>query len=128
MLHHRKQPANLGLVRSRALRISLLVLMAIWFGVVVPLHPRGIIKLGGACSESAGRACCRSSSDASHDSKPKPADPRCAICYFVATLDLPPAIGMDIPKLGLADEKVMPAMRDCSSPARARVKKSLKLG
>jgi hypothetical protein len=87
------------------------LVMTVWFGVVVPLHPRGIIKLGGACAEMGGRACCRQDSHATHDSKPKPADSSCAICYFVATLDLPPAMGMDVPALGLAEQVVAAVVR-----------------
>ena len=82
-----------------------------WFGVVVPLHPRGIIKLGGSCGDAGGRACCQATKASGHDSKQKPADPNCAICYFVATLDLPPAMGMDVPPLGLVAEAILPAMQ-----------------
>jgi len=92
-------------MRSRALRISLLMLLTVWFGVVVPLHPRGIIKLPGACE--GGRACCQGSKSSRHDeSLPKPTSSDCAICYFVAALDLPPAIGMELPKLGLVEEAI----------------------
>jgi hypothetical protein len=95
-------------VKSRALRISLLVLMAIWFGVVVPVHPRGMIRLGGSCTENL-RACCRNSKGAGHESRPARGNSDCAICFFVATLDLPPAMEMDVPKLGLVEETAWPA-------------------
>lgn len=90
------------IVRSRRLRISLLLFLLLWFGVVIPLHPRGVIRLAGACSEG-GRACCRQSKGPDHDRKPLNGSGDCAICYFVATLDLPPAITIDLPKLGLLE-------------------------
>ena len=96
-------------MRSRLLRISLIAIMTVWFGVVVPLHPRGIIKLGGSCTETAARPCCQAPKSTSHDSQRKPATSDCAICYFLATLDLPPAIALDIPKLGFVEEATPPA-------------------
>lgn len=87
-------------MRHRALRILLLALIAAWFGVVVPLHPRGIVKLPGACDGAYGKVCCKNGKSPV-DSK-KAADPNCAICFFVLTLDLPVAMGMDVPELGLA--------------------------
>jgi hypothetical protein len=90
-------------VRSRLFRFSLLLLIAVWFGVVVPLHPRGAIKLGGGeCGGAGFKTCCHT--DKGGDSKPKPADPQCAICHFLATLDLPPSMGMDVPPLGLVEQ------------------------
>jgi hypothetical protein len=95
-------------VRTRLFRIWLLALIAVWFGVVVPVHPRGAIQLGGP-SHCAARTCCHPGGPIGHDSKPKPADPAgCAICHFLATLDLAPAMGMDVPPLGLVDELIHP--------------------
>jgi hypothetical protein len=95
-------------VRSRAFRICLLTLITVWFGVVVPLHPRGAIKLGGsACAGTSGKACCHNRAPSDPDSKPNPS--QCAICHFLAVLDLPPAIGFDVPALGLSDELEFPA-------------------
>ena len=90
-------------MRSRAFRIFLLALVTVWFGVVVPLHPRGAIKLGGsACAGANSKSCCHNDRPTKSDSKPNPAE--CAICHFLAALDLPPALGMDVPALGLVDE------------------------
>lgn len=98
-------------MRCRSLRIALLVVIAAWFGVVVPLHPRGIVRLAGAC-EAEGRACCRpvgtSTREDPSKSKHVPVD-GCAVCQFVATLDLPPAIGIDVPPLGLIEQLNVPA-------------------
>jgi hypothetical protein len=96
-------------VHTRFFRFSLLLLITIWFGVVVPLHPRGAIKLGGECGGSGFKSCCHTDKAAGGDSKPKPADPQCAICNFLATLDLPPSIGMDVPPLGLVEQVKPPA-------------------
>ena len=94
-------------VRNRAFRIFLLAVIAAWFGVVVPLHPRGVIKLGGASA----RSCCHRGSDSKHpDSKPDPSE--CAVCHFVGTLDLPPAIGLELPPLGLVELLVIPAPQE----------------
>jgi hypothetical protein len=117
-------------VRTRFFRIWLLALIAVWFGVVVPLHPRGAIQLGGgggASTDCAVRTCCHPAAPAGHDSKPKPADPAgCAICHFLATLDLPPAIGMDVPPLGLVDELIPPSSQ--AAPILARVNPSSERG
>lgn len=95
-------------MRGRAFRVFLLALIAVWFGVVVPLHPRGAIKLGGECGPSA-KACCHADKSSGRDSKPKPADSQCAICHFLAALDLPSSIGMDVPPLGLIEQVKPPA-------------------
>ena len=101
-------------MRGRAFRIFLLTLITVWFGVVVPLHPRGAIRLGGsACGGSSAKACCHGNQPADSPSKPKPAE--CATCHFLAALDLPPSLSLDVPALGLVDElkistPVAPAM------------------
>jgi hypothetical protein len=90
-------------VRGRAFRIFLLALITVWFGVVVPLHPRGAIRLGSsACGGSSAKGCCHNDRPTDSPSKPKPAE--CAICHFLAALDLPPALSLDVPALGLVDE------------------------
>jgi hypothetical protein len=99
-------------VRHRALRFSLLALIAVWFGVVVPLHPRGAIRLGRACAvESPAKGCCHPGKAPAREHKPKPADPQCAVCHFLATLDVPPAVGMDVPAPTLVAVANVPAPR-----------------
>jgi hypothetical protein len=103
-LQRRALAIIVSLVRCRAFRIFLLALITVWFGVVVPLHPRGAIRLGGsACAgSSGGGSCCHKNRPTDSPSKPDPSE--CAICHFLAALDLPPAFGLDVPKLGLVDD------------------------
>jgi hypothetical protein len=103
-------------VRGRCFRILLLVTITLWFGVVVPLHPRGVIKLGGSCAATSGKSCCAPAKGTTpQDSKSnKPFDPQCAVCHFVATLDLPPAIGLDVPALGFVS--VIPPVAPSDAP------------
>ena len=84
-------------MRSRALRILLLVFEALWLNVLVPGHRRGVVPLPGercvAC-EPANRRC-------PADRGPsKPVDPaaHCAICYFAARLSPPPAVDLAPPR------------------------------
>jgi hypothetical protein len=108
LLPPRTLPIIVSTVRGRAFRIFLLALITVWFGVVVPLHPRGAIKLGGsACAGSNGSSCCHKDGPTDSPAKPKPAE--CAICHFLAALDLPPALGLDVPALGLVDELMLSA-------------------
>jgi hypothetical protein len=101
-------------VRNRAFRIFLLATIAVWFGVVVPLHPRGVIKLGGSCAGVAsGRSCCPPGKTTPQDSQPnKPFDPQCAVCHFIATMDVPPVMGLDVPAPGLVSVLPLPAPSD----------------
>jgi hypothetical protein len=95
-------------VRSRGFRIFLLTVIALWFGVVVPVHPRGMIRLGGG---GEARSCChREGKRPAKDSKPDPS--QCAICQFVATLDLPAAIGFALPPMGFVEAVELPARRE----------------
>ena len=100
-------------MRSSALRWLVLLFTIAWFGVLVPVHNRGAIQLPG----SAAHACCKQSSDAAaanvpachkpkSDGKPEPAKSgggNCAVCYFVAGLDLPAPVMLDVPPLGPAE-------------------------
>jgi hypothetical protein len=83
-------------VRSRGLRILLTLFCAAWFGVLLPVHRRGQIRIPGV---DAARACCEPGARQG----PKHAPPRdagnCAVCYVIATLDLPAAIVNDAPAL-----------------------------
>ena len=91
-------------MRALAFRILLLTAIAAWFGVVAPLHPRGIIKLPGARCDATTVSCCHTGKSAGGGSKHKPVDPDCAICHFLATMELPGDVGMDVPPLGFAEE------------------------
>jgi hypothetical protein len=85
-------------MHSRAFRILLLALIAVWYGAVLPGHQRGVVQLPGG--GGGGDACCE------HDgSAPEPAQsPRtCAVCFYMAALDVaaPPDLG--IAPLGATD-------------------------
>jgi hypothetical protein len=91
----------------------LLIFFAAWFGVVMPVHRRGVVRLPGAAAYA--KSCCGPSRSPHEGSKPKSSDPLCAVCHFLATLDRPAAVGVDVPPLGLAEELRLPA------PAKAPV-------
>jgi len=80
-------------MRSRAMRITAIVWLLVWMGVLVPGHERGAIPLPGFAGRAPCRAaspCCPARSD--RGGKPSPAPPPCAVCDFVATLTTPPPI------------------------------------
>ncbi|HEX4792545.1 MAG TPA: hypothetical protein VH370_02070 [Humisphaera sp.] len=90
-------------MRNRGLRISVLIFAALWFGVLLPVHTRGQIALPGdqsACEQA--HSCCASS----HEGHPTPDAPRkshsCAVCYLIATLDLPAPMTVNAPPPTLA--------------------------
>ena len=92
-------------MRSLTLRWLVLLFTAAWFGVLVPVHQRGAIQLPGGttscCAHKAEKAC--------HSGSQKPDVPakggsgNCAVCYFVAGLDLPAPVMLDVPPLGPAE-------------------------
>ena len=97
-------------MRSRALRILLLVFEALWLNVIVPGHRRGAVPLPGekcvAC-EPPKDDCCPEASGSTKSTPSKPVDPaaHCAICYFAARLSPPPVIDFTPPRpqvVGLA--------------------------
>ncbi len=84
--------------------------LALWFGVIVPGHKRGLVLLPGgedrppattqtgeACPlakyMAANGSCCPSSqpTDSSDPDAPTPPVTHCAICYLTGVLDVPPA-------------------------------------
>ena len=81
----------------RALRISLILFVAIWFGVVLPGHRRGLVSLSGAST-----TCCSNPAAPTGpvDRKVPVKAGECAICHFMATLDLPIATDVSLPGLG----------------------------
>jgi hypothetical protein len=106
--------------------ISGITLLCLWFGVIVPGHRRGIVPLPGyeaadsCCSsppteQSDSRpSCCPTDDEASPASSPddRPDDPvkRCAICYIVAMLNVPPAIDFVDPPSALL--QYLPALKN----------------
>ena len=81
----------------RTLRISLILFVAIWFGVVLPGHRRGLVSLSGTSNN-----CCSTPAAPAEpvDRKVPVKAGDCAICHFMATLDLPIAMGVSLPGLG----------------------------
>lgn len=93
---------------------GLIAFAAMWFGIIVPGHQRGSVVLPGyaqaiegrsneqeggrpsdACEIGKARSCCERPADGS----PAPVDPveKCAICYLVATLSVPPVVDLSLP-------------------------------
>ena len=91
---------------------GLIAFVAAWFGVIVPGHQRGSVVLPGyaqeaeaqgeqadlaadVCEIGKARSCCERPADGS----PAPVDPveKCAICYLVATLSVPPVVDLSLP-------------------------------
>src|SRR5437868_1238859 len=97
---------------SRSFRIALLVFETLWFGVLVPWHTRGQIALPG---DTSSRSTCCDRPSARHDSEPvqkhTPRSRTCAVCQFIATLDLPPQIVLEAPRLGLT-RQIAPLHRE----------------
>jgi hypothetical protein len=104
-------------MRLPVLRWLVLLFTCAWFGVLVPVHNRGAIQLPG----SGGHACCTKPAEAVADAsvpachrkaaakphcptdQPSKGSGNCAVCYFVAGLDLPVPVMLDVPPLGLAE-------------------------
>lgn len=105
-------PKPLNILRSRVLRLGLLVFQAVWFNIIVPGHQRGAVALPGetcsACQANAD-ACCPDMAEPPPAHPKAPAAPEgdpashCAICHFAAALSTPPAIESSPPPLELLD-------------------------
>jgi hypothetical protein len=115
-------------MRSRGLRWLVLAFTCLWFGVLLPVHQRGRITLPGACAEAAAaslapqHACCPTTGGEHKPADAPPAGPdsrACAVCYYIATLDLPPTMGLEIapPRpLELRDATDPPALVAARTP------------
>ena len=96
-------------MRSRYLRIAVLIFQALWFGVLVPGHRRGVIALPGEQSFAAlsqERSCCAvDGSEHRHSPQIPCRDPaqHCAICHLAMRLSTPPEIDIVLPPCGLAE-------------------------
>jgi hypothetical protein len=96
---------SLSILRSRALRLSVLLFQAVWLNAVVPGHRRGAVRLPGescaACGVAQHDACCpeMAGQPPARPAVPVSKDPaaHCAICYFAAMLSTPPAIDCSPP-------------------------------
>ena len=80
-------------MHSRAFRILLLALVAVWYGAVLPGHQRGVVQMPGA---GADPCCERDAQHESKDSSKAPAPRSCAVCFHMAALEqaAPPDLGI----------------------------------
>ena len=89
----------------RALHWLVLCFTTLWFGVLVPVHNRGEIKLPAATAR-AGHDCCRAAPDEQRKKGAPDPTPRsdggCAVCFFIAGLDVAPPVTVAPVRLGLA--------------------------
>jgi hypothetical protein len=97
-------------MRHRVVHWLVLGFAALWFNVVLPVHKRGQITLGGGGTPgSASHACCRTGqetapgSDKGHcpASDSRPSGP-CAVCFYMAGLCTPPPVIAVEQRLGYA--------------------------
>jgi hypothetical protein len=114
-------------MHSRTLRIFMLLAVTLWFGVVVPGHERGRVRVPGAapqapCHAAAGRGHCHAPTDTDAPAK-APSDndaSHCAVCRFVATLSCPapPPPLPTVARVGLvsADHPAVAPSTDDASP------------
>ena len=125
----------------RFTRILVLGFACLWFGMLVPIHQRGQIRLPGPSAAAAdspvassAARCARGGPDAPCRLQPQsnwPApDPArggndsesggggggCAVCHFIAGLHAPPPVTVGPAPLGLL--RVLPPARSAPAPAR----------
>lgn len=133
-------PCDTRGVRSKTARILALVWVLAWFGIILPGHQRGAVRLPGLGSDSA-EAEANGATASSTGGKPcplcittpgegEPGDERtvpvrggcCAICQFMATLTTPPVFTFDPPDSYLLDllaEREVAGLHDvCELPTR----------
>lgn len=94
-------------MRSETLQKFAVVWLAIWFGVIVPGHKRGLVLLPGGeppakTQTSTGEpcplaeimalsgSCCPSSKSSGNTPGPSAPVTHCAVCYLTGVLDVPP--------------------------------------
>jgi hypothetical protein len=99
-------------MRRPAVRWLVLLFTCAWFGVLVPVHRRGAIQLPGAtpacCAHKsvaadAPASACHDAGSRKSQAPTKSGSGNCAVCFFVAGLDLPAPVMLDVPPLGMAE-------------------------
>ena len=103
-------------MRTRALRIAVLVWMAWWCAAFVPAHQRGGIPIegdpataGGARGACAERCAADAASPLAPDAPDRPDAPEpvpgqdCGVCHVVAKLDLPQPFHVDLSPLATTE-------------------------
>lgn len=115
-------------VHWRPVHLAFALFQIVWLNVVVPGHTRGAVTLAGAgcpdqsCTSTTLLKCCPTGGRR----HPTPAQQRaCAICFFAAHLNAPPAIDCALPPLHLlrvaADETAEALIaRDAFVPFHSR--------
>ena len=94
----------------RWLRILVLGFTCLWFGMLVPVHQRGQIRLPGSpsianavaaaqCNRTDAEAPCRKNRPVSEKGDSGQGD--CAVCHFIAGLQAPPPVMVAPAPLGL---------------------------
>src|SRR3954468_19055953 len=105
---------------SRLLRWMVLGFTCLWFGVLLPVHQRGQIQLPGSAARVGACARCGRPEAPAHKGEPAksaPKDPgNCAVCHFIAGLNVPPPVTVYVVRLGLTN--VIPVERPAVVPAR----------
>jgi hypothetical protein len=96
---------------SPLLRWFVLGFACLWFGMLVPVHQRGMIQLPGAadarglshCNRGEERtaSCCKTQTKQNGGGKAPVTQGNCAVCHFIAGLHAPPPVTMYIAQLGL---------------------------
>jgi len=100
-------------MRSKMLRVGLVLFELVWFGAFLPGHNRGQITIPGydrqtnnsCCSENrlvvsptVKPSACRTDSTSDKKDDPYKKVASCAICYIVATLQTPEPIDTEVIK------------------------------
>lgn len=102
-------------MRGRWLRVASLVWLSLWFGVIMPGHQRGAIAPPGEQPQvSKSHSCCSMTGRPTAEARQPNANEKdtpakrapggaghCAVCYLIATLNVPPAIDFGLERLGL---------------------------
>lgn len=103
----------------RVLNIAALLWATWWFVYFAPMHQRGAVQVAGpdpaAAPAKAEHSCCATDRPASSPPQEAPErnpSSRCAVCYLVAGLDIPPTLVLDVPELGLLRLLPTPPLTD----------------
>lgn len=86
-------------MRSAALRWLVLAFTCAWFGVLAPVHQRGVVQLPGS---SPAKDCC-TTKPKHGDTAPVRNTGNCAVCHLIATLDLPSTTDLSVGVLQLVE-------------------------
>lgn len=100
-----RQPAALTSVHRassirlmRVVRLILAVYVLVWFGMVVPGHKRGLVRLPDSRTPSVSAAKCPACVGGSEgkNGKKRSGGGSCAICFVAATYSTPPVFVIDL--------------------------------